>query len=158
VEARFPFLDYRVMEFANRLPPNLKLRRLTEKYLLRRLGAKILPKEISQRPKRPYRAPIHRSFFNPKAGDYVMELLSENELREPGFFDPVAVRQLVSRIQEGRTVGETEDMALVGILSTQILHRRFAKEFRCAPPLCERDDVRVCRSSQFIDKRKLARF
>jgi len=145
VEARFPFLDYRVMEFANRLPPNLKLRRLTEKYLLRRLGMKILPKEISQRPKRPDRAPIHRSFFNPKAGDYVMELLSEHELRDTGFFDPTAVRQLVSRIQEGRIVGETDDMALVGILSTQILHRKFLKEFLPSAPLGEKDDLKVCR-------------
>ena len=63
VEGRYPFLDYRVVEFCNRLPPQLKLRGLTEKWLLKRLGKRLLPAEIWQRPKRPYRAPIHRSFF-----------------------------------------------------------------------------------------------
>ena len=35
IEGRFPFLDHRVIEFANRLPPHLKMRGLTEKYLLK---------------------------------------------------------------------------------------------------------------------------
>ncbi|HXJ55473.1 MAG TPA: asparagine synthase-related protein, partial [Verrucomicrobiae bacterium] len=64
VEGRFPFLDYRVVEFCSRLPADLKLRGLTEKYLLKKLGERWLPQEIWRRRKRPYRAPIHRSFFN----------------------------------------------------------------------------------------------
>jgi asparagine synthase (glutamine-hydrolysing) len=64
VEGRFPFLDCRVVQFCNDLPSNLKLRGLTEKYLLRKLGERWLPKEIWGRRKRPYRAPVHRSFFS----------------------------------------------------------------------------------------------
>ena len=63
VEGRFPFLDVRVVEFANRLPPDLKLFGLMEKYLLKRLASQWLPEEIWKRRKRPYRAPIHRSFI-----------------------------------------------------------------------------------------------
>jgi asparagine synthase (glutamine-hydrolysing) len=63
VEGRFPFLDHRVVEFCNQLPPHLKLRGLTEKYLLKQAVRDLLPEEIWRRPKRPYRAPIHRSFF-----------------------------------------------------------------------------------------------
>jgi len=62
VEGRFPFLDYHMVEFCNRLPDGLKLRGLTEKYILKKLGAKWLPPEIFARPKRPYRSPIHKSF------------------------------------------------------------------------------------------------
>ena len=62
VEGRFPFLDYRIVEFCSRLPARLKLRGLTEKYLLKQLGREWLPEDVWQRPKRPYRAPIHRCF------------------------------------------------------------------------------------------------
>ena len=70
VEGRFPFLDHRVVEFCNRLPPNLKLRGLTEKYLLKRLASEWIPDDIWRRPKRPYRAPIHKSFFDGGAAAY----------------------------------------------------------------------------------------
>ena len=76
VEGRFPFLDHRVVEFANQLPPSLKLNGLTEKYLLKEVSREWLPAEISDRPKQPYRAPIHRAFFNDAPPDYVEELLS----------------------------------------------------------------------------------
>ena len=64
VEGRFPFLDHRVVEFCNSLPPRMKLRGLTEKWLLKQFGRQLVPTDIWQRPKQPYRAPIHRSFFN----------------------------------------------------------------------------------------------
>ena len=76
VEGRFPFLDHRVVEFGNQLPPALKLNGLTEKYLLKEISREWLPAEISDRPKQPYRAPIHRAFFNDSPPDYVEELLS----------------------------------------------------------------------------------
>jgi asparagine synthetase B (glutamine-hydrolysing) len=101
VEGRFPFLDYRVVEFCNRLPSNVKLRGLNEKWLLRQLASKLLPADIWQRRKRPYSAPIHRSFFHQETPDYVSELLSEDALRESGLFNPLAVNQLVRKAQSG---------------------------------------------------------
>ncbi len=145
VEGRFPFLDHRVVEFCNRLPANLKLRGLTEKYLLKKVGQEWLPREIWQRPKRPYRAPIHRSFFNNTTPDYVHDLLSPESLRAAGFFKPQAVGQLVRKIQQGVPVGETDDMALAGIISTQLVHRQFVTHYTMPAPLSERDDVKVCR-------------
>src|SRR5205085_9191490 len=67
VEGRFPFLDFRVVEFCANLPSRLKLRVLEEKYLLRRMADGLVPAEIAKRRKRPYRAPIHRAFFHEKA-------------------------------------------------------------------------------------------
>lgn len=144
VEGRFPFLDYRMVEFCNKLPTRLKLRGLQDKRILRMLGREFLPESIWKRPKKPYRAPIHRSFFNKHTSDYVGELLSERALNEAGLFNPVAVGKLTARIEHGKPVGETDDMALVGIISTQLLHHQFVRDFRTGATLSEKDDVKVC--------------
>ena len=145
VESRMPFLDYRVVEFCNRLPSALKLRGLTEKYLLRQLGRQLLPPEVWQRPKRPYRAPIHRSFFGRPAPDYVRELLSPGALKSVGLFKPAAVSQLVAKVTNGLQLGETDDIALAGILSAQLVHHQFVSHFRPETPLSERDkDIKIC--------------
>ncbi len=147
VEGRYPFLDFRVVDFCNRLPSRLKLRGLQEKYLLRKLAARWLPPEIAARRKRPYRAPIHRSFFHAQTPDYVRELLSENDLKQSCCFKPAAVQQLVAKLDQGKTLGETDDMALAGILSTQLVWSQFVRSFRRADPLGPSDDVKVCRQN-----------
>ncbi|MFO1156150.1 MAG: asparagine synthase C-terminal domain-containing protein [Rhodospirillales bacterium] len=144
VEGRFPFLDHRVIDFCNRLPPRLKLRGLTEKYLLKQLSRRWLPEEIWQRPKRPFRAPIHRSFFNDARLDWVEEMLAPERIAAYGLFKPAAVRQLRAKVEAGGRLGETDDMALVGILSSQLIVDRFISGLALSPPLDERDDVRVC--------------
>ena len=68
IEGRFPFLDVRVMEFAAKLPPKLKMKVLNEKYLLKLATNGIIPESIRRRPKQPYRAPDASSFFDAAAG------------------------------------------------------------------------------------------
>jgi asparagine synthase (glutamine-hydrolysing) len=147
VEGRFPFLDVRVVEFCNRLPPTMKLRGLREKRLLRRVAAAWLPAEILQRGKRPYRAPIHRSFFNEPTEEWVRDVLSAAALGNAGLFNPMAVGQLVQRLDRGQALGETDDMALAGILSTQLLDRQFTSIRKC-DALDGRDDVKVVLSRE----------
>jgi asparagine synthase (glutamine-hydrolysing) len=144
IEGRFPFLDYRVTSFCNQLPENLKLRGLTEKFLLKKLAQRWLPPEIWRRRKRPYRAPIHRCFFCQPARDYVREMLSPRALDAAGFFQPEMVGQLVRKIEQGGPVSETDEMALVGIISTQLLHHRFVAAFEMPRPLAEGELARVC--------------
>jgi len=148
VEGRFPFLDYRVVRFCTGLPARLKLRGLTEKYLLKRLGKKWLPQEIWQRPKRPYRAPIHRSFFNATAEAYVRDLLSPEKIKESDLFKPSAVGQLVRKIDSGSSVGEAGDMALAGILSSQILYSQFVCGLRTKPAPLPAQKIKVRRATQ----------
>ena len=57
VEGRFPFLDYRVVEFASKLPIRMKMKVLQEKYLLKRCAQGFVPHSVQARPKQPYRAP-----------------------------------------------------------------------------------------------------
>lgn len=146
VEGRFPFLDYRVVEFCNNLPAGLKLRGLTEKYLLKKVAQTWLPDEIWRRPKRPYRAPIHRSFFSQASHEYVRELLSPRMLTASGLFKPAAVSQLVEKIERGMRLSETDDMALAGILSSQLVYVQFVSDFKMPLPLTANEDVKVCRS------------
>jgi len=143
VEGRFPFLDYRVVDFCNRLPPTLKLRGLTEKYLLKEIGREWLPPDIIDRPKQPFRAPIHRAFFNDTPPDYLEELLSPSAITGSGYFNPGAVNHLVAKLRQGQGLSETDDMALAGIISTQLVDRQFISDFRSSTPLGDSDDVKV---------------
>jgi len=131
------------VEFCTKLPSRLKLSGLTEKYLLRQVAKEWLPAEILARGKRPYRAPIHKSFFNEAKLDYVRELLQPEAIRSAGFFNPAAVAQLVSKIEQDRPLGETDDMALVGIISTQLVHQQFASNFRLSNTLTFSDNTKV---------------
>ncbi len=125
VEGRFPFLDHRVVEFASKLPARLKLRVLNEKYLLKTAAKGLVPESILRRKKQPYRAPDGSSFFNNHPPDYLDELLAAAALKENGIFDPTAVTKLVEKFKAGRAVGIKDNMALVGILSTQLLAHQF---------------------------------
>ena len=148
VEGRFPFLDHRVIEFCNTLPARFKLRGLEDKYLLRTVAREWLPGTISQRPKRPYRAPIHRCFASEVAPDVVREMLAPQALKDSGLFNPLAVSQLVQKLEKGLPLGETEDMAVAGIVSTQLVHHQFVDARRQAAPLNDRDNVKVCRQQR----------
>lgn len=139
VEGRYPFLDYRMVEFCSRLPSDFKLLGLTEKLLLKKMASKWLPEETWKRKKRPYRAPISRSFFNSETPAYVHELLSAENLRRTGLFDPAAVEQLVRKAGAGRALSETDDMALAGVLSALLVHEQFIRNFNPAPPAREEE-------------------
>jgi asparagine synthase (glutamine-hydrolysing) len=116
---------------AARLPAKLRLNGLTEKYLLKHMARGQVPAQVIDRPKQPYRAPISRCFMGADPPEYVAELLSDSALKDAGYFDPAKVQRLVAKCQqqEGRLVSERENMALVAILSTQLLDRQFIREF-----------------------------
>jgi asparagine synthase (glutamine-hydrolysing) len=144
IEGRFPFLDYRVVEFCNRLPTQLKLRGLNEKWLLRQVASKLLPPDIWQRRKRPYRAPIHRSFFHAASPAYVSELLSDAALQQTGLFNPLVIAQLIRKTASGKPLSETDEMAIAGVISTQLVHHLFVNEFSSRlSNLTESDNVKV---------------
>jgi asparagine synthase (glutamine-hydrolysing) len=127
VEGRFPFLDHRLVEFAAGLSPDLKMHVLNEKYLLKWTTRNMIPPSISKRPKQPYRAPESDSFFATKL-DYVEELLRPQRLREDGVFRPQAVEKLVSKARNG-CLSTKDNMAVVGIVSTQLWIDRFIRNF-----------------------------
>ena len=146
VEGRYPFLDYRVSEFCSKLPAKFRMQGLRDKYLLRKLGKEILPQNIWDRPKKPYRAPIHRSFFSSERETYVDHILSEGSLEKSGLFNPKAVSMLTGKIKKGLPVGEIDDMALTGLISAQLLQEQYVDDFKAPEPLGAKDDVLICDS------------
>lgn len=147
VEGRFPFLDHRLAEFAAAIRPRWKMKGLEEKHLLKHAARKLVPESVLHRSKQPYRAPEAACFFGrpsrPSRQEYVEELLSTHGIRKTGIFQAEAVEHLVEKVRQGRTIGIKDNMALVGILSTQLLVEQFLE----APP-ARTAEATVCHQSE----------
>jgi asparagine synthase (glutamine-hydrolysing) len=125
VEGRFPYLDHRLIEFANALHPNYKMHVMKEKYLFKQAMRGRLPAAILDRHKQPYRAPDAVAFLGADAPDYVTELMGKSSLIRHGYFDPKKVGLLVSKLRRAKVSAARDNMAFVGILSTQLWHAQF---------------------------------
>jgi asparagine synthase (glutamine-hydrolysing) len=133
VEGRFPFLDHRLIDLVNTFPASLKLRNLREdKYLLRQLARVHLPPEIATRPKIPYRVPM-QCIVQARASSYIDELLSPEALREVGLFVPQSAQKLLTKVRRSEHVSEMDEMALCGIITTQLWYQTFVKRSRSLP-------------------------
>jgi asparagine synthase (glutamine-hydrolysing) len=131
VEGRFPFLDRRVVALAESLPPAYKLRVLDEKHVLKRAASDLVPASIRQRPKQPYRAPDALSFADTAAQEWIAEVASSKAVEEAGCFNPAAVAQLLRKCMTRGEHGQfsnTDNMGVVGVLSTQLLHHEFIRQ------------------------------
>jgi asparagine synthase (glutamine-hydrolysing) len=129
VEGRYPFLDHRVAAFARDLPPERKLAGdLRDKVALRELAAELLPPEVAERPKQPYRAPEVAPFFGPDAPAWV-----DDALADPVLFDRERVAPLLRRAREGRATSPRDGMAVLAVLSTQLWHERLCRASRHEP-------------------------
>jgi asparagine synthase (glutamine-hydrolysing) len=126
VEGRFPFLDVRVVEYSNSLPARLKMHGLSEKTLLRRAVADLVPRSALERPKRPFRAPIQAAFSGLAAPDYAAELLDPGLLAAGGYLQPAAVANLAAKLGRGERLSEPDNMALMGVVSFGLLEAAFA--------------------------------
>jgi asparagine synthase (glutamine-hydrolysing) len=133
LEGRYPFLDYRLVEFAAKIPSNLKMKVLNEKYLLKQAFGKLVPKSVLKRAKQPYRAPQSSSFIDHATGkpttEYIADMLSPERLRDFGIFDSPTVRKLVGKAGKGHAVSFLDNAALVAIVSTQSLIDQFIVNF-----------------------------
>ena len=95
LEVRAPFLDHELVEFANALPASYKLKRLKTKYILKKLMADKLPKEIVSRTKKGFGMPV-ASWLRNELKDFTLDLLSPERLKRQGIFNPAFVSQLLN--------------------------------------------------------------
>jgi asparagine synthase (glutamine-hydrolysing) len=101
LEARAPFLDYTFVEFANSIPPNLKLRGLKTKYILKRAMRDKLPRDILARPKKGFGIPIAQ-WLRGDLKRMALDTFSEQRIRQQGLFDHRAVSRLLDEHLSGK--------------------------------------------------------
>jgi asparagine synthase (glutamine-hydrolysing) len=126
VEGRYPFLDPEVVDFAVRTPPALKLNDLIEKYLLKRVSEGLVPSEIIHREKFGFRAPGTPYLLRQKV-EWVEDLLSYDQIRAQGYFNPDVVERLKARYREPgfKLNAHLETDLLMIVLTFGILMERF---------------------------------
>ena len=121
LEARVPILDHKLVEFAARLPAELKVRGGTRKYLLKKLASKLLPDRIVHRKKQGFPIPIDR-WLREEAKPLVHEMLSEESLRRRGLFNPRVVQSMIRKHESQYANHATE---LWGLVSVEMWMRQF---------------------------------
>jgi asparagine synthase (glutamine-hydrolysing) len=121
LEARVPLLDHKLVEFAASLPPHLKLRRLTRKYLLKEVSRAWLPAQIIDRKKKGFPVPFS-VWFRKGARSFVRDILSPATIQQRGLFKPDYVEKL---LDEHETGFADHGSLLWGLLSVELWHRLF---------------------------------
>jgi asparagine synthase (glutamine-hydrolysing) len=121
LEVRSPFLDHKVVEFAARLPMALKLRRLTQKYILKRAMGGVLPATVLRRPKMGFGVPIDH-WFRHELRPMAYDLLLDARARGRGYFRAEVVRRYLDEHVAGRTAHHAR---LWSLLVLELWHRMF---------------------------------
>jgi asparagine synthase (glutamine-hydrolysing) len=121
VEARVPFVDHEMAAFALNLPSRLRIRNLTQKYLLKKVAESQLSSDVVYRPKAPFGAPL-RAWMKKDLQPVVDDLLSETSVKRRGYFNYSSIRRMIDDNRNGR-----EDYAhrLWGLLTFELWHRIF---------------------------------
>ena len=127
IEGRFPFLDYRLVDFANKLPAEFKLSNLREKFILKEAFKNLIPDSILNRPKQPYRAPDVLSFFGGHNLDWIEEITNREIIKKAGIFNHQSAELLISKCKKkkGSNMSNTDNMMTTALLSTMLVFKQF---------------------------------
>jgi asparagine synthase (glutamine-hydrolysing) len=99
VEARYPFLDIHLVEFSTKIPPDLKLNKLEEKYILKQIAKNLIPLEIIHREKFAFHTQGSPNILKQNI-EYIDYLLSSEVIKKQGYFDPVIIQKLKQKYQQ----------------------------------------------------------
>ncbi len=121
LEVRVPFLNQEMLELAARMPPDLKLRGLKRKYILKRAAEKLLSRAVVWRKKAGFGAPI-RSWLRGPLRPMVEDLLSEETIKRRGLFRPEEVRRIIDANLSGR---EDYNLQVYQLLNLELWQRVF---------------------------------
>jgi asparagine synthase (glutamine-hydrolysing) len=121
LEVRVPFLNREMLTLTARMPPELKLKGLKRKYILKKAAEKLLPREVVWRKKAGFGAPI-RSWLRGPLQPMVNDLLSEETIRRRGLFRPEEVRGIIEANLSGR---EDFNLQVFQLLNLELWQRAF---------------------------------
>jgi asparagine synthase (glutamine-hydrolysing) len=120
-EVRVPLLDDELVELSGRIPANLKLRRFTRKYVFKKSQEGRLPKEVIWRPKAGFGAPI-RGWLTQDLKPIIDDVLSPDNVRARGLFDPDEVQRLIKANDQGQ---EDNALRLWALLTLELWQQQF---------------------------------
>jgi asparagine synthase (glutamine-hydrolysing) len=123
IEAREPLLDHKFIEFAATIPPELKLKGVTTKYIFKKAMEGILPDQILYRPKRGFAVPLGR-WFRGQLSSFMRDLLLSRRSIERGIFNRAYLERLIDMNDRGRPL----DLQLWTLISFELWCRRFIDE------------------------------
>jgi asparagine synthase (glutamine-hydrolysing) len=123
LEARVPFLDPEVVDLAGQVPPELKLRGMKSKYILKRSAEALLPRDVVWRKKVGFKAPVRAWLVGPLR-DMVEDLLSPERVARRGLFEYSEVRRVVDDNLAGR---EDNALKVYQLLTLELWHEAFLK-------------------------------
>ena len=123
LEARVPFLDYRLVEFIEGLPSNLRLNGFTGKYLHKKACEKWLPKEVVNRKKKGFINPIE-NWFRVRMRPFVQDCLLSADSSMARYFDQTYIRQI---LEWDRTGKEQYRRHIYLLVSFELWHRAFMR-------------------------------
>jgi asparagine synthase (glutamine-hydrolysing) len=121
LEARVPFLDHKVMEFAAAIPSSLKLKGLTTKHILKKAVWDLLPKDILTRGKEGFSIPI-KNWLMQELRPLLEDTLSETRLKQRGYFQPAYVQYLIREHLDGK---ENHSHRLWALMMVEIWHQAY---------------------------------
>lgn len=135
VEARVPFMDHKLVEFAAEIPPHLKLNGMDEKYLLKKIMAEHMPQHPQHFKKRAFYTPIKEWFFTEEKIKTIEKFISEESIEKCGMFDKKEVKGMcdeITRLGTPQTYDEYYSLmklewGLMVVLTVQILHWLFVE-------------------------------
>ena len=121
LEARVPYLDHRLVEFAFSLPSSMKLRGSTGKYILKKAAQKYIPREIINRQKKGFAVPLG-PWFRKELKPLLMDTLHSEKFRKRGYFNQAKTEDLLQEHMSGK---KDHHLLLYGLLLVELWHRRF---------------------------------
>jgi len=121
LEGRVPLLDHKLVEFAAQLPPQLKLKGLVRKYLLKQVSSKWLPPENINRKKKGFPVPVPE-WLRGSARPFMRDLLTPSKIRQRGLFNPDFVERLLVEHEQGEADHAT---TIYGLLSLELWQQQF---------------------------------
>jgi asparagine synthase (glutamine-hydrolysing) len=121
LEARVPYLDHRLVEFAFSLPSSMKLRGGVSKYILKRAAQKYLPKDIIYRQKKGFAVPLG-PWFRKELKPLLVDTFHSEKFQKRGYFNLAKTEQLLQEHLSGR---QDHHLLLYGLLLVELWHKRF---------------------------------
>ena len=121
VETRVPYLDFELVEFANRLPIRYKMKGKTTKYLLRKVAEKYLPMDVIYRPKTGFGAPI-RTWIREDLKNQLDLFSTDSILIKKGILNSTAVKKLIDNDNSGKI---DASYTILGLLAIDSWYNQF---------------------------------